>query len=320
MRIVFFASDIFACEPLEALVDSSHRVLAVVGRPDRPAGRGRSSSATPAVQAARARGLEVWQPESLSVDAVGPLLEGLEWDAGVVVAYGGLVPRWLLDVPRFGFVNLHPSLLPRYRGAAPVARAIMGGASITGVTTIKMNEKLDEGDILMHREIPIEDEDTEGVLSDRLSHAGARLLLESLSLLEDGSIEAVPQEDDKATCAPPLDPGEAEIDWSGSAEDIHRLIRALNPQPGAYTWFRGRRVKVWSGHVTEVPQEDEPGTIMNLGKEGFIVNTGTTGLQVSVLQPEGKNRMTASEFSRGQRLLIAESFTRGGEARGRHAR
>jgi methionyl-tRNA formyltransferase len=311
LRIILFASDVFSLEPLDAIVKSRHEVVAFVGRPDMRAGRGLLPVPTPAVAAARDAGLEVWQPDNLSVTCFKPFLQDVEWDAGVVVAYGGLIPRWLLDEPPLGFINLHPSLLPRYRGAAPMERALMNGASITGVTTMRMNERLDEGDILMHMEVPIDEQDVLGTLRDRLSHAGARLMVATLDYVEDGNVMAVPQEEDKATYAPPVRVEEAEIDWSEPAEVIDRLIRSMDPEPGAFTFFRGKRIKIWAAHVTEVPPEDEPGTIMNLGKEGFIVNTGTDGLQVVTLQPEGKNRMGAAEFSRGQRLLIAERFTSG---------
>lgn len=308
MRVVFFASDVFSLEPLERIHASSHEIAAVVGRPDRPAGRGLRPVATPAVHRARELGLAVWQPEALTRQCFGPLVEGLRWEAGVVVAYGGLIPNWLLDAPPLGFVNLHPSLLPRYRGAAPVQRALMGGASITGVSTILMSERLDAGDILMHIEVPVSDEDTTGTLTDRLSHFGARLLLETLDALASGGVEPVPQEEDKATYAPSVSAPEAGIDWSRPSEEVDRLVRAMSPEPGAFTCFRGKRVKIREARVTDVPPEDEPGTLMNLGKEGFLVNTGSTCIQVVSIQPEGKKRMSAAEFSRGQRLLIAESF------------
>jgi methionyl-tRNA formyltransferase len=314
LRVLFFASDSFAFEPLEKLLEGRHSVLAVVSRPDRPAGRGLRQVPTPAVERARDLGLEVWQPENLTKQCFGGFIDGLEWDAGVVVAYGGLIPRWLLDTPPRGFINLHPSLLPRYRGAAPVERALMNGSSITGVTTMIMNERLDAGDILEHLEVPVNEDDTAGTLQARLAHAGAVLLVATLDDVEDGRASPVGQEEENATYAPPVKAADAEIDWSAPAESIDRLVRAMTPGPGAHTWFRGKRVKMWAVHVTEVPPEDEPGTIMNLGKEGFIVNTGSTGLQVATLQPEGKNRMSAAEFSRGQRLLLAERFTGGGEA------
>jgi methionyl-tRNA formyltransferase len=308
LKTLFFASDSFAIEPLEAVLASRHEIIAFLGRPDRPSGRGLKAASTPAVERAMESGLVVLQPESLTRECLAPSIDKLEWDAGVVVAYGGLIPPWLLAEPRFGFVNLHPSLLPRYRGAAPVERAIMNGTSVTGVTTIQLNEVLDAGDILLHREVPLTEEDTAGTLRDRLAHAGAKLLVETLDALEEGVVSPVPQEEDKATYAPPIRPIEGQIDWHEPAEFIDRLVRSMSPEPGAFTWFRGRRIKIWTAHVTDVPPEDDPGTIMNLGKEGFIVNTGTTGIQVITLQPEGKGRMTAAEFSRGQRLLIAECF------------
>lgn len=309
MRSIFFGSDAFALEPLEKLAESAHEIAAVIGMPDRRAGRGLSLVSTPLVQKARELGIRVIQPANLTRQCFEGALEDLGFDVGVVVAYGGLIPRWLLARPEMGFVNLHPSLLPRYRGAAPIERALMNGASITGVTTMVMNDRLDAGDILLHREVPIGEEDTGGTLSAHLSHVGACLLVETLDALECGGLEAVPQEEDKATYAPPIGSEDAMIDWARPAEETDRLVRAMNPEPGAFTYFRGKRIKIWAVKVTDVPPEDEPGTIMNLGKEGFLVNTGSSGLQVVTLQPEGKNRMGASEFSRGQRLLIAERFS-----------
>ncbi|PKQ28213.1 MAG: methionyl-tRNA formyltransferase [Candidatus Anoxymicrobium japonicum] len=309
MKLLFFASHRFAIESLELLLASRHEVIAVVGRPDMPSGRGLDPAPTPAVEEALARGLKLMQPENLSRECFSAFVEALEWDAGIVVAYGGLIPQWLLETPRFGFINLHPSLLPRYRGAAPIQRAIMNGASITGVTTIRMNEVLDAGDILMHSEARIGEDDRTGTLRDRLARIGSRVLLATIDNVEDGNVTPVAQEEDKATYAAPVLPSEVRIDWNSSAEAIDRLVRAMDPAPGAFSYFRGRRVKIWDAHVTDVPPEDEPGTIINLGKEGFMVNTGTTGLQPVKLQPEGKNRMSAAEFSRGQRLLPSERFT-----------
>lgn len=308
---MFFGSDRFAVEPLRAVAASPHSVVAAVSRPDRRAGRGLSPVATPFSLAAEELGLTVHKPESLKDESCCSYMEEVEWDAGVVVAYGGLIPAWLLGKPARGFVNLHPSLLPRYRGAAPVERAIMGGASITGVTTMLMNERLDAGDILLNREAPMEEDDTAGTLGKRLSHMGASLLVETLERLESGGLEPVPQEEDKATTAPPVMPEEGNIDWGQPAEKIDRLVRALEPAPGAYTFFRGRRLKIHSVRVTDVPPEDEPGTLMSIGKEGFLVNTGTAGLRVITVRPEGRKSMTAGEFSRGQRLGVAERFTRG---------
>lgn len=309
MKTIFFGSDSFALEPLEQLVSGDHEITSVVGRPDRPVGRGLKAGPTPLVASARELGLPVWQPETLSEAEFSGIVRQADWDAGVVVAYGGLIPRWLLQAPSCGFINLHPSLLPRYRGAAPIKRALMNGASITGVTTFQMSERLDDGDILLHRETPIAEGDTAGTLSERLGHLGAKLLVETMDALQAGALEPVSQEEDKATYAPPVQPSEGDIDWSQPAERIDRLVRALDPEPGAYTFFRGRRLKIWSVQVTDVPPEDEPGTLMNMGKEGFLVNTGTACLRVVQVQPEGKQRMSAGEFSRGQRILIAERFT-----------
>lgn len=310
LRVLFFGSDEFALDPLAQLAESRHLLVGVVGKPDRPSGRGLKPLPTPVVDKARCMSLAVWQPERLEEARLREVISGHEWDVGVVVAYGGLIPACLLAMPPFGFVNVHPSLLPRYRGAAPVERAIMNGASITGITTFKMNERFDAGDILLHREEPIYEDDTAGTLRQRLGCMGATLLVETLDGLEMGSIEAVPQEEEKATAAPPIKSEEGNIDWRQPAENLDRLVRAFNPEPGAYTFFRGKRIKIWSTRVTDVPQENEPGAIQNMGKEGFLVNTGSSCLQTVLLQPEGKSRMGAAEFSRGQRITSSESFTR----------
>ena len=310
MRVLFFGSDEFALDSLVRLAESRHLLVGVVGKPDRPSGRGLRPLPTPVVEKAREMSLAVRQPERLEEAGLSEAVNGHVWDVGIVTGYGGLIPGWLLSLPPFGFVNVHPSLLPRYRGAAPVERAIMNGASITGVTTIKMDEKIDAGDILLHQEEPIYEDDTAFTLRQRLSRIGATLLLRTLDGIEAGTIEAVPQEEHKATDAPPIKNEEANIDWRQPAENLDRLVRALNPEPGAYTFFRGKRVKIWSTRVTDVPQEDEPGTLRNMGKEGFLVNTESTCLQPILLQPEGKLRMGAAEFSRGQRITGGESFTR----------
>ena len=309
LRLVFFGSDGFALVPLTKLVDGPHTIEMVVTRPDRPAGRGLKLVETPVSELATRLGITIFKPESLRVDDFSDECSNVEWDAGVVVAFGGLLPKWLLEKPRLGIVNLHPSLLPRNRGGAPVERALMDGASVTGVTTIAMNERLDAGPILMHAEEPIYADDTAGMLRDRLAVLGAKVLERTLDELERGDLEPVSQEEDKVTFAPLISTSEGNIDWNHSAERIDRLVRALNPEPGAYTFFRGRRIKMWRVRLTDVPQEDEPGTIMNMGKEGFFINTSTVCIQPLLLQPEGKQKMTAGEFSRGQRLEIGERFT-----------
>lgn len=309
MKVLFFGSDRFALSSLERLLESDHEVVGVVGKPDRAAGRGLTPAPTPVVEMARERSLRLLQPEHLIEAPLEGLLRDVTWDIGVVVAYGGLIPQWLLQKPANGFVNVHPSLLPRYRGAAPIERAIMNGASITGVTTVKMTDRLDSGDILMHIEEPVYEDDTAGTLRERLSRLAARLLVRTLDEIGAGRHESVPQEEGKATSAPSIRSGEGNIDWSQPAEKIGRLVRALDPDPGAYTYFRGKRVKVLTARVTDVPQEDEPGTLMLMGKEGFLVNTGTTCIQPLLLQTEGKSRMSAAEFSRGQRIQISERFS-----------
>lgn len=308
MKLLVFASDEFAIEPIRSLYQSKHEVIALAGSPDRPAGRGLNLARTPALEEAERLGIKIIQLESLSPDELEKHAINLTWDVGLVVAFGRIIPPWLLAIPPKGFINLHPSLLPRYRGAAPIERAIMSGASITGVTTIMMNEKLDAGDIIAHIEVPILEDDTAKTLCERLSRAGARLLVETLDALEEGSLKLIPQEEEKATYAPPIRPEDCLIDWGEPAEKLERKIRALNPKPGAYTYFRGKRLKIWSARVTDVPQEGEPGTIQEIRGEGFIVNTGSFGLQPLIVQLEGRKSLNSAEFLRGQRIRSGERF------------
>jgi methionyl-tRNA formyltransferase len=309
LKVLYFGSDFFSIVPLEAIAGSVHELSGVVTTPDRPSGRGLELAPTPVAERSNQIGVPLFKPERLSEGELRAQFAGTGFDIGIAVAYGLVIPNWLLESAHYGFINLHPSLLPRLRGASPVQSALISGANITGVTTIQMDDGLDTGDILLHVEEPISEEDTTGTLSKRLSHLGSKLLLDTLAGLESGTVRPVPQEDEKATYAPPLSREDARIDWKRTAEQVNRLIRAMNPSPGAYSFFRGKRVKLWKALVTDVPQEDVPGTVMEMGKEGFLVNTTTTCIHVLKVQPEGKKTMSGAEFSRGQRFDIGESFT-----------
>lgn len=309
MRVLFIGGDSFCIPTLELLLGSDHDVIGVVGKPEKPSGRGLVVSTSPLTEKMSGLKIPYWQYSDLSEESVGPEFHDSAWDIGVVVAYGGLVPPWLLKKGSFGCICLHPSLLPRFRGAAPIERALMGGATVTGVTTFNMDDGYDTGDILLHSEAEINGYDTAGTLRDRLSYLGSKLVLESLGGIEGGDIAPRPQDENLASYAPPVRKEEGKINWEHSAESIDRLVRALNPSPVAYTFFRGKRVKIFKTRVTDIPPEDEPGTIMQIGKEGFFVNTGTDCVEIMTLQIEGKNKMNAAEFSRGQRLDIIERFT-----------
>lgn len=277
-------------------------VTAVVTNPDRPAGRGMKLTASPVKQAAIAHGLDVIQER-----ARDPLmiqrLEELEPDVAVVVAYGSILPGALLEVPRKGFVNLHFSLLPLYRGAAPVQHAILNGDEVTGISVMVLTEGMDEGPVLATHEAEIHDDDTSRTLGERLAIEGAPVLVETLTSYVAGRLEPVPQDDSRATYAPKLTTEDARIDWTWPATRIRDLTRALDPQPGAWTTLRDVRLKVWK--VTIVPgRRLEPGAISV--DDGLVVGTGDDPLRLDEVQPATKKRMTGDDLARGMRLAESD--------------
>ena len=282
---------------LDELVGHDCEVAAVVTNPDRPAGRGMKLTASPVKEAALAGGIEVMQDRARSPEMAARLKE-LAPDVAVVVAYGSILPGALLEIPRKGFVNLHFSLLPLYRGAAPVQRSIMNGDEESGVSVMVLTEGMDEGPILATLRTPIRDDDTSGSLGERLAVEGAGLLVRSLESYVAGDLEPIPQDDDRATYAPKISTEEAGIDWSMGARKIRDLVRALDPQPGAWTTLDGDRLKVWG--VTPLPGPVlEPGAITV--DEGLLVGTGDDALRLDELQPATKTRMSGEAFARGFR-------------------
>ncbi|MBC7346077.1 MAG: methionyl-tRNA formyltransferase [Clostridia bacterium] len=308
MRLVFFGTPAFALPTLEALLESPHRVLGVVTQPDRPKGRRRLLAPPPVKEAAAARGLPIWQPANLREPAFLSLLRGLEPEVAVVVAYGKILPPAVLDLPRHGCINVHASLLPRYRGAAPIHWAVINGESETGVTTMYMAPALDAGDIILQRAVAIGTRETTGALHDRLARLGADLLLETLDLLEAGKAPRRPQDEALASYAPPLQPEDERIDWQWPAAVIFNRVRGLNPWPGAYTTWRGKRLKIWWVEPGALAaREARPGQVLAVGGEGFSVACGSgQALLVKELQPEGKAPMEAAAFVRGYRLAPGE--------------
>jgi methionyl-tRNA formyltransferase len=315
MNIVFAGTPAFAVPSLEALL-ATERVRAVLTQPDRPAGRGRQPAESPVKQLARARGLPILQPSTLKGFAAE--LAPYEPDVMVVVAYGLILPREILALPRFGCLNVHASLLPRWRGAAPIPRAIEAGDSETGVTIMQMDEGLDTGPILLAARTPIEPTDTAASLHDRLSVLGAQVLIEALARLKRGELAAVPQDETRACYARKLDKREALLDWRLPAEVLHRKIRAFNPTPVAYTFWRGRRLRLWEVGPLD-PSADRPeappGTVVAADPErGIEVATGSGLLALTRLQLEGGRILSAGEFLNGYRLAPGERFAAEAEA------
>ncbi len=314
-RVVFMGTPEFGVPALAGLVEGGYEIVAVYTQPDRPAGRGRSLLYSPVKTAAIERGLEVLQPSSLRPPAEAERLAALKPDLVVVAAYGLILPQRILDVPGRGCLNIHPSLLPRHRGAAPVPAAILAGDEDTGVTIMLMDAGLDTGPALSQYVVEIEPNDTAGSLTASLARAGARLLDETIPLWLDGSLVPQPQDESRATYTSPISKQDGAIDWSLPASVIERRVRAFNPWPGCYTRWRGKLLRIHEGVSLHKEGAALPGRVTELesGRPAVVgVETGEGVLGLLSVQLEGKRAMTATEFLRGQRdivgdLLVSES-------------
>jgi len=301
----------FSVPSLERLILDGHEVAAVFTQPDKPAGRGKHLHEPPVKAFALEHGIRVHQPAKIkSNDEVRAIFESISPDACVVVAYGKILPAWMLAIPRLGCINVHASLLPKYRGAAPINWALANGERETGVTIMQMNVGMDTGPMLTRRSIRIGGDETAPQLSARLAQLGAELLSETLPRVERGDIAPLTQDDSKATYAPMLKREDGLIDWRMSASEIANRVRAFQPWPGTYTSFRGTRLTIWRGH--DAPEADshkapditaEPGTILNIDESGITVAcSGLSALLIEEVQVEGKRRVSAREFANGARL------------------
>lgn len=312
LRIVFCGTPAFGLPALERLLAAADfSIEAVITQPDRPSGRGNQRASSPIKNAALAAGLHVYQPEKIRSDSATEFLKRVAPDAVVIIAYGQIIPADLLGVPRLGWINLHASLLPRYRGAAPIQRAILNGETRTGLTTMQIEAGLDTGPILEQMEIDIAPAETARELALRMAHAGAPLLVETLRKFSAGEITPKPQEHELATLAPPLKKEEGLIDWTQPAQAIYNRIRALDPWPGTFTKFRGRLCHIW-GHPGDPPVAGataEPGSLVEHRGETFAACGRATWLHLDFVQPEGRKRMTAREFSNGARLARGDQFS-----------
>ena len=301
VNIVFCGTPAFAVPTLSALAAAGHDISLVVSQPDRPSGRGMQVSPTPVKARAAELGLRVTQPDKIKNNAeLRAQLEALQPDAIVVVAYGRILPKWMLDLPRHGCINAHASLLPKYRGAAPIQWAIAGGEIVTGVTTMRIDEGLDTGDMLLKRELEILPDDTTLTLSPRLAQAGAELTVDTLRALEQGSVTPQPQDKAAATLAPLINKEAGRADFTRSAREIHNRLRGFQPWPGVFTRFRGKALNLWKTRPLEA-RALAPGEI-RAEAEWLAIGCGAgTTLAVLELQPEGKKRMSAREFINGYR-------------------
>ncbi|MEY2952816.1 MAG: hypothetical protein RLZZ401_903 [Pseudomonadota bacterium] len=321
MRLIFAGTPEFAQIALQALRDAGHEITLVLTQPDRPAGRGMKLQASPVKQLALRWGVPVAQPRSLRLDGKYPedaraaqlAIEAANADAGVVAAYGLILPQWVLDAPRLHCFNIHGSLLPRWRGAAPIHRAIEAGDAETGITLMQMDAGLDTGDMLARESLPIEPTDTTGSLHDKLAALGARIMVEVLGTAAAGQLKPVPQPDVGITYAAKIDKQEALIDWQQDAITIARRIHAFNPFPGAHTTAGGELLKVWESHCIEFDSNkintDMPkGLVLRQSDDGIDVLTGDGVLRLTQLQRAGAKRMAAADFGRGQTELVASTL------------
>ena len=299
MRIVFMGTPDFSVPALEALVEGGHEVVAAITQPDKPKGRGKAVLMTPVKEKAMELGIPVYQPVKVRGPEFVEKLRQMERDAIVVVAFGQILSRQVLDIPRLGCVNVHASLLPKYRGAAPIQWAILDGETCTGVTTMLMDEGIDTGNMLEKLEVPIAPDETGGSLHDMLSRAGAELIRSTLRRLEAGTLVPEPQTEEGTCYARMLTKTMGDIDWNMDAAAIERLIRGLNPWPSAYTHLDGRTLKIWKAQVREGNPEGVCGQIVETGRDSISVKTGNGVLVLQEVQLEGKKRMDAGAFLRG---------------------
>lgn len=307
MKLVFAGTPDFAVAPLRALAAAGHEIVAVYTQPDRPAGRGRKLLASPVKQCALELGLPVQQPEKLDPEA-SETLRRFDPQVMVVVAYGLLLPEPVLAIPKHGCLNIHASLLPRWRGAAPIQRAIEAGDAETGVTIMQMDKGLDTGPMLLLRRTPIGEHDTGGTVHDRLAELGAEAIVEALAALEAGTLEALPQDNRHATYARKLNKAEARIDWSRPAIELHRQVRAFNPWPVAHCRHGEAVLRIWEvGSPGEHDSTDAaPGTVLGADEHGLRVQTGQGALNITRLQPPGGKTMNARDFLNGHPLKPGE--------------
>jgi len=308
MKLIFMGTSSFAVPSLKTLAATAHQLALVVTRPDKPAGRGLQIHSSAIKKAAEELQLPTFQPLKIGAEESRNVLEELQPDLCIVAAYGQILPPSVLSIARLGNINVHASLLPKYRGAAPIQRALMAGESESGVTTMWMSPGMDEGDIILQKSLSIAPEETYGALHDRLAEAGAQALLETLTGLAGAGLPGRPQDPSVATYAPPVTPADARICWNNPAAAIHDQVRALNPSPGAYCIWRGKRLKLWKVEKAPV-KEGFPGKIVEFCILGPLVAAGEGGVVLAEVQPEGRKWMTGSEFLRGYRLSLGEEFS-----------
>ena len=309
MRVIFMGTPDFAVGTLEEIIKAGHEVVLAVTQPDKPKGRGKEMQFTPVKECALAHNIPVYQPKKIRESECIEELKKYQADVCVVVAFGQILPKEILEMTPYGCINVHASLLPKYRGAAPIQWAVINGEKVSGVTTMQMDEGLDTGDMLEKVEITLDKKETGGSLFDKLSAKGAALCVHTLAELEKGTITPQKQGESTTEYAKMLNKKSGEIDWTKTAVEIERLIRGLNPWPSAFTFINGKTLKVWRSSVEKAEVKETPGTVMSADKEGIHVACGQDVLVLREVQLEGKKRMEADAFLRGCQLKPGDMFT-----------
>jgi methionyl-tRNA formyltransferase len=305
MKIVFMGTPDFASAALEALIAAGHEITAVYTQPDKPKGRGKEVQMTPVKQVALRHDIPVYQPARIKAQEEVDRLRQIPADIFVVAAFGQIVSQEILDMPKYGCVNIHASLLPEYRGAAPIQWAVIDGKEKSGVTIMQMAAGIDTGDILYQKEYKLDAKETGASLFDRLTELGAEAILEALPLIEAGKLIPIPQDEALATHAGKLTKQLGEMDFTKTAEELERLVRGLNSWPSAYTFLNGKQLKIWEAEVAREAKGD-CGTILSIDKESFTIGCKEGGLRVKELQLEGKKRMSTHDFLLGVKVQVGD--------------
>lgn len=302
MKIIFMGTPDFAVPCLDALVKNNHDVVAVITQPDRPKGRGKKVLPPPVKAKAMELGIKVLQPKKIKEKENIEIIKEMDFDCCVVVAYGQILPKEILEMPEKGCINVHASLLPEFRGAAPINWSIINGEDKTGVTTMYMNEGLDTGDMILKEEVNIGKDMTAGELHDVLSQVGAKVLIDTLKLIELNEAPRTPQDDLKSSYASMLNKETGFIDWQNSAKDIYNLVRGLNPWPVAYTMYKGKKLKIWKCSISQGKDSKTPGKIISVNREGIFVSTGDGVVVIEEMQLPNSRKMSVDEYIRGNNI------------------
>ena len=302
MKVIFMGTPDFAVETLEAVIQAGHEVALVVTQPDKPKGRGNAMQASPVKECALAHGIEVYQPKKIREQECVDYLAGFGADIFVVAAFGQILSQALLDMPKYGCINVHASLLPKYRGAAPIQWAVINGEQTTGVTIQQMDIGIDTGDIIAQEALTLAADETGGSLFDKLAAVGGSLCVKAMEQIASGTATRTPQDESAATHTSMIRKDFGHIDWNKSAREIERLIRGLNPWPSAYTHLDGKTLKIWKATVKGSESGEKPGCIVDVTRDAILVQTGEGVLQLDEIQLEGKKRMACDAFLRGYHI------------------